>query len=137
MRSTTLAMLLLTMASSLAGLGCTTTFPLTADARVPFTTGRVEAVFEDDGSGQMTVRVAHLGDPGKLLPTATTYVVWLQAEGAAPQNMGVMRTGEDYAGRIKFETAFKRFRVWITPEPSGDVAAPTGREVLSGEVERP
>ena len=82
----------------------------------------------------MTVK--HLGDPAKLDPKATVYVVWVkpQKEGAALQNMGVIEVGDDGEGEFSFTTPFRTFDVKITPEPSANVTTPSGNPVLSATI---
>ncbi len=123
-------------ASALAG--CGTTFAMKPDPSVPFAVGQVDASFEKDGNGTMKVKVQHLGDPGKLNPSATTYVVWIKPhsdkQDVKPQNMGSIKVDSDESGSIQFNTTFKGFDITITPEPAPDVTTPSGRDILMASI---
>jgi hypothetical protein len=128
----------LAAAMALVLAGCTTTYPMASEPVARFATGEVDAVFEDDGTGRMIVRVDHLGDPGKIDPRATVYVVWVQSleDGAPIQNVGPIKLAPSYLGKLKFSTSLPRFKVWVTSEPSADATKPSGPTVLTGEVTR-
>jgi hypothetical protein len=121
-----------------AATGCGTTFAMAPDASVPFAKGEVDASFEKDGNGKMTVKVEHLGEPAKLNPAATTYIVWVRPKNdkgdSKPQNMGSLKVDSDYSGSIEFTTTFKAFDITITPEPAADVTTPSGRDVLKATI---
>ncbi|HTJ82681.1 MAG TPA: hypothetical protein VL400_13250 [Polyangiaceae bacterium] len=120
----------------LALAACGNTFAMAPDASVPFATGEVDASFEDNGNGKMTVSVEHLGDPSKLSPSATTYVVWIKPkkEGAAIQNVGALKVDDSYSGELEFSTTQTAFDITITPEASADVTDPKGRDVLRATI---
>jgi len=115
---------------------CGNTFAMAPDASVPFAIGSVDASFEDNGNGTMTVSVEHLGDPSKLNPSATTYVVWIKPkkEGAAVQNVGALKVDDSYSGELEFTTTQTSFDITITPEASAEVTEPKGRDVLKATI---
>lgn len=112
------------------------TFVMTPDATVPFAKGEVSASIADDGNGTYTVLVEHLGDPAKLNPQATTYVLWVQPkkEDSPIQNMGAIKVDSDYNGEHTFNTTFKSFDLTITPEESADAVKPSGRDILKTTI---
>lgn len=130
--------LLLGLALACTTMGCATTFSMTPDASVPFAKGEIDAgSVADDGNAKYTLSVEHLGDPAKLNPSATVYVVWLQPkgkEGATVQNMGALKVDSDYSGEHAFSSPFKSFDISVTPEVSADVTKPSGRDVLKASV---
>jgi hypothetical protein len=130
--------LVLSLALALAAAGCGTTFAMAPDSSVPFAKGEVDASFEKDGNGKMKVHVEHLGEPAKLNPAATTYIVWVRPKtdkgDTKPQNMGALQVNSDYSGSIEFNTSFKSFDITITPEPAADVTTPSGRDVLKATI---
>lgn len=123
------------LASSL--LGCSSTTVMTPDSSVPFAQGEVDASFEDNGNNSFTLSVKHLGDPAKLASAATTYVVWIvpKKDEEKPQNIGALKVDDDYNGELEFKTPHKAFAILVTPETAADVTAPSGRNVLSGEID--
>ncbi|MBL8740401.1 MAG: hypothetical protein JNK04_04885 [Myxococcales bacterium] len=120
----------------LTSTGCSQTVILTPDASVPFAHGELDPSFEDNGNGEMTLRVEHLGEPNKLSSNATVYVVWVQpkAEDAPIQNVGVLSVDDSYAGELTFKTSFQSFVVSVTPEAAATVTKPEGKAVLTGTV---
>lgn len=125
------------LSGSLALTACGgTTYAMVADASLPFVQGKVSMSEAKDGNSTYTVSVEHLGDPGKLSPQATVYVVWVlpAKEGATIQNMGVIKIDDSYSGSLSFKAAFRAFDISVTPEPSGDVTTPTGRDVLKVNI---
>jgi hypothetical protein len=135
-RMKTIARTLGPLALGLWLTGCGTSFAMAPDASVPFAMGEVAASFEDNGNGTMTVSVEHLGDPAKLNPSATTYVVWIKPkkEGANIQNVGALKVDSSYSGELEFTTTQKSFDITITPEATADVTTPAGRDVLKATV---
>lgn len=120
----------------LALAGCGSSFAMTPDSGVPFASGTVDASFEDNGNNEFTMKVAGLGDPAKLVPGATTYIVWLtpKKEGAAAQNIGALTVGDDGKGELEFKSTVNAFTIVVTTEPAADVLKPTGREVLKATI---
>lgn len=118
--------------------GCGSTFAMAPDASVPFAKGEVDASFEENGNGKMVVRVDHLGEPSKLNPQATVYVVWVRPKtektDVKAQNMGALKVDSDYSGELEFTTTFKSFDISITPEAAADVTTPAGRDILKATV---
>ncbi len=118
--------------------GCNgTTYPMTADATVPFAVGEVDVRVAKDGNGKFQIDVEHLGDPAKLSPLAKTYVVWVQPkkQDARVQNVGSISPDRRYTGRHTFTSTFKEFDVKITPEPRADALEPSGRDVLKATID--
>ncbi|NUO47544.1 MAG: hypothetical protein HOV80_01670 [Polyangiaceae bacterium] len=117
--------------------GCGTVYPLTADPSIPFAEGRVMASRNDDGTVEIDLDTLHMGDPGKLDPAATTYVVWIRPLGqtdAKPENVGGFKPNTELKGWLSFKTKHKDIELFVTPEASADAAAPTGHILLKGEV---
>lgn len=128
--------LLATLALGLALAGCGSSFAMTPDSGVPFATGTIDASFEDNGNNEFTMQVAGLGPPSKLVPGATTYIVWLtpKKEGATAQNIGALTVEDDGKGELEFKSTVNAFSIVVTAEAAADVLKPTGREVLKAAV---
>lgn len=89
-----------------------------------------------DGNTRVSVQVAFLAPPERVSPGATVYVVWvrpLTAQGD-PQNLGVIRLGEDRRGRLESSTPHAEFEVVVTAEPTGTVLRPSGKVVLRARI---
>lgn len=117
---------------------CGTTFAMAPDSTVPFAKGEIDVKeVSKDGNATLELRVEHLGDPGKLNPSSTVYVVWIMPKGkedANINNAGALKVDSDYSGDHTFSTPFKSFDVTVTPEASADVTKPTGRDVLKASI---
>jgi len=131
-----IALLAATLGALLTGCNITT-YPMTADASVPFAVGEVDAHVQKDGNGSFQIDVEHLGDPAKLNPAARTYVVWVQPrkQDAKLQNVGSIEVDRRYTGRHTFTSSFKKFDIKITPEPRADALKPSGPSVLKATLD--
>jgi hypothetical protein len=120
-------------------VGCGSAIVMTPDSTVPFALGEIDVVAGDgpNGNGSYTVRVEHLGDPGKLDASATTYIVWIKTnkDDAKETNMGALSVDSSQSGKVSFTTPFKEFEVTVTAEPATDAAQPSGRVLLKAEVD--
>jgi hypothetical protein len=121
---------------ALALAACGTTFTLVPDSSVPFAQGQLDVSFEDNGNGNHTLSVVGLGEPSKLVPTATTYVVWVKPlkDGASAQNVGALSVDSDMKGSLDIKTTFQSFEIMVTAEAAADVLTPTGKPLLSAKV---
>lgn len=112
---------------------------MTPDSTVPFAVGEIDVVAGDgaNGNGSFTVRVEHLGDPGKLDASATTYIVWIKPnkDDAKETNMGALSVDSSQSGKVTFNTPFKEFEVTVTAEAATDAAQPSGRVLLKAGVD--
>ena len=82
----------------------------------------------------LKLKVEHLAKPENLTPPASQYLVWIARQGAGPENVGKLTVGNDLKANLDVTTPFKSFRIFVTAEASGTVAAPSGMEVLHAEV---
>ncbi len=117
--------------------GCGSAIAMTPDSTVPFAVGEIDVVAGDGANGNYTVRVEHLGDPGKLDASATTYVVWIKPnkDDAKETNVGALSVDSSQSGKLSFTTPFKEFEVTVTAEPATDAAQPSGRVLLKAGVD--
>lgn len=116
--------------------GCAKPDKMHASAAVPASEGTVRATEGTDGNTDVTLWVKHLADPARVQGDSTTYVVWFQAVGAKPQNVGAMAVDANLEGRFDGSTPHKRFWVTVTPEPAATADQPTHDAVFSSEVDR-
>ena len=78
----------------------------------------------------------NLAPPERVSAGATTYSVWIQPEGAVPQNIGALEVDHELTGRLETLTPLHEFELFITTELDQTVVAPKGPRVLSGMVSR-
>lgn len=124
---------------ALALAGCGTTFAMTRGDSVPGARGEIDASFEKEGNSKMKLKVQHLPAASELNPQATTYVVWVKPKNdkadTKAQNVGTLKVDpKDLDGELEFTTAYRTFEITVTPEASGDVTTPSGRDVLKASI---
>ena len=116
--------------------GAAVTQPMKGSDASPASQGTVAVARGTSGNTALTVRVKHLAPAERLANDTSVYVVWVEPEGAAPQNVGVLSLNNDLEGSLSTITPYKRFKVMVTPEKSGEVTAPEHDEVFTSDVER-
>jgi hypothetical protein len=109
--------------------------PMHSAADVPASQGTVRLKKSANGNSELTIRVKHLAPPSRIAADATVYVVWIQALDGARQNVGALVLDSDLEGKLETVTPFQRFQILVTPEPSGQAAAPTHEPVFTYNVE--
>ena len=97
--------------------------------------GTVRVSEGDNGNTKVSVRVKHLAPPSKLAADATVYVVWIQPREGDRQNVGALTLNKDLEGSLDTLTPHRRFKVSVTPEPSGQVVNSTHEPVFTYNVE--
>lgn len=102
---------------------------------VPSATGKVDIDKDDNGNQRVKVRVYHLVDPEKLSPARNGYVVWVQPKGKDPELLGMLRVNKDWEGTLEGTTPYKNFTVFVTAEENPKPDAPSGTEILRGEID--
>jgi len=107
----------------------------TSSDLVPSAAGKVELDTDRNGNHVAKVRVYHLPDPEKLNPAKNAYVVWIQAKGKDPENVGQLKVNEDLEGNLAATTPYNKFEVFITAEDNPKPDRPTGPEILRAEVD--
>lgn len=112
------------------------TQPMKGSDASPASQGTLAVARGASGNTALTVRVKHLAPADKLANDASVYVVWVEPEGAPPQNVGVLSVNKDLQGSLSTITPYRRFKVMVTPEKSGEVSAPEHDEVFTSEVDR-
>lgn len=106
------------------------TFTLQSSSLVPGATGQVKTGKDKNGNTKFVVEVKHLVAPGGLTPPKTTYLVWIQQKGTAPESQGALKVSKNLDGKFESSTPNKSFDLWITAETDPSAKSPTGPEVL-------
>lgn len=110
--------------------------PLDPNHTVPAAGGSVLAQQTHNGNTRIDLTVHNLAQPVELTPSATHYVVWVQANGYPPEDVGTLKVNNSLHGKLKADTPFKDFTIFITAEQSTQPRSPSGERVLSGVVNR-
>lgn len=104
-------------------------------ADAPASEGTVRVSAGDNGNSEVAVRVKHLAAPSRMAADATVYIVWIQPREGGPQNAGALTLNKDLEGSINTLTPHRRFKLSVTPEPSGQALSPSHEPVFTYEVE--
>ncbi|MEO5726416.1 MAG: hypothetical protein ABI134_06480 [Byssovorax sp.] len=127
------SILALTFALLLAGCG-SSAIPLINGPQTPAAQGHIHTDVGDNGNLKLDIEVKHLAPPSNVSAGAKIYAVWIQANDAAPQNVGALKIGDDLTGRLQTVTPQHNFALFITTEVDPAVTAPQGARVLSATV---
>jgi hypothetical protein len=119
----------------LAPAGWAKNYHMTASDQVPGAAAELNVAKERNGNVQISLRANHLAKPGRLTPSANTYVVWLQQEGSDPQNQGELKLANDLRGELKAATPLHDFKVFVTAETDAQTKLPSEQVILRATVQ--
>ena len=94
----------------------------------------VSVVLTYDRNNNVQVRLSGVQPPESFGPQYTRYVVWTEAGGGAPVNVGQIRV-ENGKGLLLTLTPFRRFGILITVEEKGDARQPGSLAVFHTDKE--
>ncbi len=117
-------------------IGCKSNQSMTSGIGVPASEGTVQFTKGVNDNTKIVVRVKRLAPPSKVAANATVYVVWIEPRNGVMQNVGAMILNKNLEGTLITTTPHRRFKVLVTPEPSGRGMLPTHEPVFTSEVDR-
>jgi len=120
---------------ALAPAGYAKSYHMTASNTVPGATAELQVDKEKNGNVQVELKADHLAKPGRLTPSANTYIVWFQEEGSQPQIQGTLKTGDDLKAELKSTTTLHNFTVLVTAETDSQTKFPSEQVVLRATVQ--
>ena len=126
-----------TMAAITACASGPSTFGLRGGPEIPASEGEVTASPGDNNQNtKVVVVVRHLAVPDRVVPGATSYVVWVQRseDERDAQNIGALHVNEKLDGKLETVTALKQFLLFITAESSPSAMTPTGKALMKTNV---
>jgi hypothetical protein len=110
-------------------------FPMTASPAVPSAKGKVSVDKDKNGNRKVKVEVKFLAQPSALTPPQTGYVVWIQARGKDPENLGFLKVNGKLDGELQATTPYDYFDIFVTGEGQTNPTGPAGPEVLRASVQ--
>lgn len=122
-------------ALAMATVGWAKTYHMTASTDVPGAAANLSVGKQKNGNLQIELKADHLAKPGRLTPPASSYIVWLQQEGAQPQSQGELKIGNDLKGELKASTHLNNFKLFVTAESDAQATAPSEQVVLRTTVQ--
>lgn len=120
---------------ALAPAGYAKNYHMTASGIVPGATAELQVDKEKNGDIKVELKANHLAKPGRLTPSANSYVVWFQQEGSQPQSQGELRIGDDLKGELKSTTTLLDFKVFVTAETDSQTKFPSEQVALRATVQ--
>jgi hypothetical protein len=105
-------------------------FAMKSASIVPAASGEVKTSKDKNGNTIFVLEVKNLAKPGALTPPRTTYMVWIQPKGGAPESQGILKVNDKLEGRFQSSTQDNDFDLWITAENDDMAKSPSGAEVL-------
>jgi hypothetical protein len=109
---------------------------LTAASIVPGARGAIEVGKDHNGNTEIKMAVQHLARPEDLSPPMSTYVVWLQEQGANAENEGQLEINKNLEASFRTVTPLKSFDLFVSAEPAATAKSPGGPEVLKANIRR-
>jgi len=114
------------------------TFELRSGPRTPGARGTVGVETERDGNHRIILEVSHVPAAGRIDPSLSSLVVWLQGDGGrSPVSVGVLDVDKDLNGKVQLSTPLRSFAIYVTAEPSPAVSQPGKTVVLEGKLVLP
>ena len=117
---------------SALGCGASGIVELSGTERAEAVVGQLQVEEIEGGQQLVTVALAHLAPPRRLGPNLSTYVVWLQGESRAAENVGALSYDEERReGRLMTPTPHRSFALWVTAEADARVTRPGDAIIVS------
>jgi len=91
---------------------------------------------DDNGNVKVKIHFYHLAKPDSLTPAKDAYVVWIEPNGQAPQNMGAVKVNGNLESEFQTRTPFKLFKVYVTAEEGPKVTTPSSDHILEANIDR-
>src|SRR6266567_6130349 len=83
-------------------------FKMRSSPLAPAATASIHANSDRNGNLDITLEAKHLAPPDRLAQPHTVYVVWIQAPGKEPQQLGVLRVNtDDMAASLRTKTPYR------------------------------
>ena len=103
---------------------------------VPAAEGTVKVKKDNNDNYRINVSLTNLVEPKRLQPSKSLYVVWMETDNNATQNIGQINTSTGMFGgkhKSSFETvsSSKPTKIFLTAEDDAKVQSPGSQVVLS------
>jgi hypothetical protein len=130
-------LLLVVVGPVVAGCAGPSQVRLTGNPDIPGAEGIVTTSTTDNGNTKLDISVKHLAPPERVEPGASVFMVWVRGleSGAQAVSQGALVVNSDLSGQIVTVTPLRSFELFVTPESSQSVTAPTGKTLLSARIE--
>lgn len=108
------------------------TLTLGSSPQIPAAQGTARLKTTKNGNVQLRLDFKHLAPPGRVVPGANVFVVWVRglAPGSEAQSLGAIQVDKNLNARLTAATAMPTFDLFITAEQSQTTTAPSFPELL-------
>jgi hypothetical protein len=102
---------------------------------VPAAEGSVKIKKNKNKNYILTVKTTNLAEPKRLSPPREVYVVWMESERTAPQNIGMIKSSTGFLsstlkGEMTASSTVRPTAVFVTAEDDGNIQYPGSQVVL-------
>ena len=106
---------------------------------VPAAEGTVTVTKDNNKNYKINVSLSNLAEPTRLQPSKNMYVVWMETDNNATQNIGQINTSTGFFGgkhKSSFETvsSSKPTKIFLTAEDDAKVHSPGSQVILSTDT---
>ena len=103
---------------------------------VPAAEGTVKVNKDNNKNYHIQISLSNLAEPGRLQPSKSTYVVWMETDDNAVKNIGQINTSTGFLSKklkASFETVtpVKPTKIFLTAEDDANVQYPGMQVVLT------
>jgi hypothetical protein len=133
-----LAVVALSIGSTPSAIAATT-YTMGSSEEIPAARGKVRLRNTKNGNVEIKLSVQHLAPPGRIVPGAQVFVVWVRglAPGSVAQNLGALIVDKNLNGKLKAVTAMPSFDLFMTCEQSQTASVPASLELLAVHYSSP
>ena len=126
------ALVMLALTCGAASASAPVTLALGTSSQIPAAEGTVRLRNTNNGNVEIKLSVKHLATPGRIVPGANVFVVWVRglAPGSESQNLGALRVDKNLSGKMTAVTAMPSFDLFITCEQTQTATVPAALELL-------
>ena len=119
-------------------VSCSKKLNFSTSTIVPAADGSIKYKKSDNGNYAVDIKILHLAEPKKLVPSRNHYVVWMQTESNGIKNLGQITTStglfsNTLKSSLKTVTPFKPKSFFITAEDDANISYPGTQVVLRAE----
>jgi hypothetical protein len=128
--------ILFTLLALLTLSSCSRKFNFSDSVIVPAAKGSVKFKKDKNDNYAVTLTVRDLAEPGRLVESRNTYVVWANTADNGVKNLGQLKNASGlFSKKLKSElkttTPFKPEGFFITAENRADITLPGGQVILT------
>ncbi len=124
--------------AAISMVSCAKKLAFTTSTVVPSAEGYVKYKKDGNNNYKIDLKVVNLADPTKLVPSKSSYVLWMQSDNNGVKNMGQIKSSSGWfsstrKASISTVSSFQPKSFFITAEDNVDLSYPGNQVVLRTE----